>query len=113
MAYLSIWSYKGHVRYLRESKSYLYYPHATSKNEIHICSNKHETGLVYCFIICFREKFSRASAEIRVCTRTGIQLYCLIICFREKSSRASAEIRVCTRTGVQLYSLQDHSGRGH
>ena len=32
--------------YLRESKSYLFYLHATSKNEIHICSNKHETGLV-------------------------------------------------------------------
>ena len=43
---LSIWSYKGHVRYLRESKSYLFYSHATSKNKIHICSNKHETGLV-------------------------------------------------------------------
>ena len=47
IAYLSIWSYKGHVCYLRESKSYLFYLHATSKNEIHICSNKHKTGLVY------------------------------------------------------------------
>ena len=47
IAYLSIRSYKGHVRYLRESKSYLFYLHATSKKEIHICSNKHETGLVW------------------------------------------------------------------
>ena len=46
IAYLSIWSYKGHVRYLNESKRYLFYLHATSKNEIHICSNKYETGLV-------------------------------------------------------------------
>ena len=45
-AYLSIRSYKGRVCYLRESKSYLFYLHATSKNEIQICSNKHETGLV-------------------------------------------------------------------
>ena len=29
------------------SKDYLFYLHATSKHEIHICSNKHETGLVY------------------------------------------------------------------
>ena len=43
IVYLSIWSYKGHVRCLRESKSYLFYIHVTSKNEIHICSNKHET----------------------------------------------------------------------
>ena len=47
IAYLSIWSHQGHVRYLRESKSYLFYIHATSKNEVHICSNKHETGLVH------------------------------------------------------------------
>ena len=47
IAYLSVWSYKGHVRYLKESKRHLFYLHATSKNEIHICSNKHETGLVY------------------------------------------------------------------
>ena len=46
IAHLSIWSYKGHVRYLRECKSYLFYLHATSKNEIQICSNKHETCLV-------------------------------------------------------------------
>ena len=45
---LYIWSYQGHVRYLRESKRYLFYLHATLKNEIHICSNKHETGLVVC-----------------------------------------------------------------
>ena len=45
LAYLFIWSYQGHVRYLRESKSYLFYLHETSKNEIHICSNKNETGL--------------------------------------------------------------------
>ena len=32
--------------YLRESKSYLFYLYAISKNEIQICSNKHETGLV-------------------------------------------------------------------
>ena len=37
---------KGHACYLRESKSYLFYLHAASKNEIQICSNKHETGLV-------------------------------------------------------------------
>ena len=43
---LSIWSYNGHSCYLSESKSYLLYLHATSKNGIHICSNKHETGLV-------------------------------------------------------------------
>ena len=49
IANVSIWSYKGHVRYLRESKSYLFYLHATSKNEIHICTNKHETGLVYIY----------------------------------------------------------------
>ena len=30
-AHLSMWSYTGHVRYLRESKSYLFYLHATSK----------------------------------------------------------------------------------
>ena len=30
----------------RESKNYLPYLHATSIKEIHICSNKHETGLV-------------------------------------------------------------------
>ena len=41
IVYLSVWSYQGHVLYLN-----LYYLHATSKNEIHICSNKHETGLV-------------------------------------------------------------------
>ena len=46
IAYLSIWSYKGHARYLREIKSYLFYLYVTSKNEIHICSNKHETGLL-------------------------------------------------------------------
>ena len=46
-AYLSFWSYKGHVRYLRESKSNLFYLHATSKKEIHICTNEHKTGLVY------------------------------------------------------------------
>ena len=28
--YICIWSYKGHVRYLRESKSYLFYLHTTS-----------------------------------------------------------------------------------
>ena len=33
--------------FLRGNKSKLFYLHATSKNEIHICSNKHETGLVY------------------------------------------------------------------
>ena len=43
----SIWSYQGHVHFLRGNKSKLFYLHATSKNEIHICSNKHETGLVY------------------------------------------------------------------
>ena len=32
----------------RESKSYVFYSHVTSNNDIHICSNKHETGLVYC-----------------------------------------------------------------
>ena len=38
--------------FLRESKRYLFYLHATSKNEIHICSNKHETGLVcYCVYV--------------------------------------------------------------
>ena len=37
---LPIWSYQGH--YLRESKRYLFYLHTTSKNEIQICSNKHE-----------------------------------------------------------------------
>ena len=47
IAYLSIWSYKGHVRYLRESKSYLFNLHAISKNASHISSNKHETGLVF------------------------------------------------------------------
>ena len=46
IAYLSIWSYKGLVCYLRESKRYLFYLHVTLKNEIQICSNKHETGLV-------------------------------------------------------------------
>ena len=45
IAYMSTWSLQGHVRYLRESKSYLFYLNATSKNEILICSNKHETGL--------------------------------------------------------------------
>ena len=54
IACLSIWSYKGHVRNLRVSKSYLFYLHATSKNEIHICSNKHETGLVHCFCLFLR-----------------------------------------------------------
>ena len=44
--FLYIWPYKRHLHYLRESKSYLLYLHATLKNEIHICSNKHETGLV-------------------------------------------------------------------
>ena len=46
IAYLSIWSYQGHIRYVRESKSNIFHLHATSKNEIHICSNKHETPLV-------------------------------------------------------------------
>ena len=46
IAFLSIWSYKGRVCYFRESKSCLFYLYATSKNEIQICSNKHETGLV-------------------------------------------------------------------
>ena len=32
--------------FLSESKSYLFYLNAISINEIHICSNKHETGLV-------------------------------------------------------------------
>ena len=46
IAYLSICSYPGQVRYLREGKSYLFYLHVTSKKEIQICSNTHETGLV-------------------------------------------------------------------
>ena len=32
----------------RKKKLFFFYLHATSKNEIHICSNKHETGLVFC-----------------------------------------------------------------
>ena len=37
---------QGTCPFLREIKSYLFYLYVTSKNEIHICSNKHETGLV-------------------------------------------------------------------
>ena len=48
---LSIWSYQGHVRSIIEAKSYLYYLHATSKSEIHICSNKHKTDLVVSSVI--------------------------------------------------------------
>ena len=40
---------QGHVCTLRESKSYLIHLHATSKNEIQICSNIQETGLVYMY----------------------------------------------------------------
>ena len=43
---ICLFGHQGHVRYLQESKGYLFYFHATSKNEIHICSNKHETDLV-------------------------------------------------------------------
>ena len=31
-----------------KAKSLLFYLYATAKLEIHICSNKHETGLLYC-----------------------------------------------------------------
>ena len=32
----------------KKNEKLLFYLHATSKNEIHICLNKHETGLVIC-----------------------------------------------------------------
>ena len=67
IAYLSIWSYQGHVRYLRESKSYLFYLHATSKNEILICSNKHGTGLVH--MITSTKRITKAL--IRLCGCAG------------------------------------------
>ena len=46
IAILSIWQYQEHVRYAWKSKICLSYLYATTKREIQICSNKHETGLV-------------------------------------------------------------------
>ena len=51
LLYVAIWSngpYQGHVRYSLESNICLFYSYATAKSDIHICSNKHETGLVVC-----------------------------------------------------------------
>ena len=39
--------YDWPIRYLWEKKTYLFYLNATAKSEIHVCSNKYETGLVY------------------------------------------------------------------
>ena len=76
MAYLSIYSYQGHVRYLRETKSYLFYLHATSKNEIHICSNKHETCLVLSITICciLLTDFANFNVIIRIGTPSDSRL---------------------------------------
>ena len=44
---LPFWgAYQGHVRFLWESKISLFHLYSIARNELHICSNKHGTGLV-------------------------------------------------------------------
>ena len=37
----------------KQNKICMFYLYATAKSEIHICSNKHETGLVVCLDLIF------------------------------------------------------------
>ena len=47
IAILSIWQYQGHILHAWKITIGLFCLYATAKSEIQICSNKHETGLVF------------------------------------------------------------------
>ena len=49
---------QGTCPLFKNSKDYLFYLHASSKNEIQICSNKHETCLVLFFYFLILGYFS-------------------------------------------------------
>ena len=52
------WPHQEHFHYLCESKIRSFYLYAIAKNEMQICSNKHETGLVLWYFEGRKIKFS-------------------------------------------------------